>query len=110
MKRIRIVQAAVLAAVVVVMTSCGSGRGYQTGYYPQSQSSVSLILGPSPSLIVTRDPYGRYYYRDPYGHVYWRGYDNRFYLDRRYVGRSYYQHRQYNDWRRYNNSNGRRRR
>ena len=109
MKRIRIVQAAIVAAVVVVMASCSSGREYQTGYYPHSQSSVSLILGPGPGLVVASDPYGRYYYRDPYGRTYWRGYDNRYYLDRKNVSRSYYQHRQYNDWRRYNNNNGRRR-
>ena len=109
MKRVRIVQAAVLAMIVFVLVSCGSSREYQTGYYPRTQSSVSLIIGSSPGLIATRDPYGRYYYRDPYGHIYWRGYDNRFYLDNRYVNRSYYQHQQYNDWRRYHNYNRRRR-
>jgi hypothetical protein len=109
MKRIRIVQAAIAAAIVVALTSCGPSRAYETGYYPRSESSISLIVGPSPGLVVTRDPYGRYYYRDPYGHVYWRGYDNRYYLDSRYVGRSYYQHRQYNDWRHYHNYNQRRR-
>jgi hypothetical protein len=106
MKRIRIVQAALLAAIVVVMASCGSTREYSS--YPRSQSSVSLIIGSSPGAVL-RDPYGRYYYRDPYGRTYWRGYDNRFYLDRQYVNRSYYRHQQYNDWQRYHNYNRRRR-
>ena len=106
MKRIRIVQAAFLVAIVVVMASCGSSREYSRG--PRSQSSVSLIIGSSPGAVF-RDPYGRYYYRDSYGRMYWRGYDNRFYLDRQYVGRTYHRHQQYNDWRRYHNNNRRRR-
>ena len=108
MKRIRIVQAALLAAIVVVMASCSSGREYSRSY-PRTQSSVSLIIGPAPGLVVLRDPYGRYYYRDSYGRMYWRGNDNRFYLDRQYVGRSYHRHQQYNDWQRYHNNNRRRR-
>jgi hypothetical protein len=108
MKKTRILQAAVLVAAVVVFASCGPSRDYQGGYYPRTQSSVSLIMGPA-GLAIARDPYGRYYYRDTYGRTYWRGYYNRYYLDKRYVGRSYYQHNQYNDWRRYHNYNGRRR-
>jgi len=109
MKRVRILQAAAVVALVVVLASCGPSRE-SYGYYPRSQASVSLILGPSPGMIVTRDPYGRYYYRDSYGRMYWRGYDNRYYLDRQYMNRSYYRHQQYNDWRRYHDYNGRRRR
>ncbi len=109
MKRVRILQAAAVAAIVIVLASCGPSRESYGGYYPRTQASVSLILGPSPGLIVARDPYGRYYYRDPYGHTYWRGYDNRYYLDRQYVNRSYYRHQQYNDWSRYHNYNRRRR-
>jgi hypothetical protein len=108
MKRIRIVQAALLAATMVVITSCGSSRQYHSSYYPRTQSGISLIIGSSPGVVL-HDPYGRYYYRDPYGHTYWRGYDNRFYLDRQYVTRSYYHHEQYNDWRRYHEYNRRRR-
>src|SRR5215510_10392759 len=104
MKRLRILQAVLLASVVVAIASCGSTREYDTRYYPpRPQTSLSLIIGPSPGLIISRDPYGRYYYRDTYGHIYWRGYDNRYYLDRKYMNRSYYSHRQYNDWRRYHN-------
>lgn len=108
MKRIRIVQTALLLATVAMIMSCGSSRDYHTRSYPRSQTNLSLIIGSSPGLIVTRHPNGMYYYRDPRGFTYWRGYDNRYYLDRRYVNKSYYRHNQYNDWRRYNH--GRRRR
>lgn len=52
-------------------------------------------------MVVNRYGDGRYYYRNPQGMMYWRGADNRYYLDRRYVGRNDHRHRQYNDWRRY---------
>jgi hypothetical protein len=107
MKRIRIVQAALVMAIAVIITSCGPGREYHRGY-GGTQANFSLIIG-SPGLHVIRDPYGRYYYRDPYGRIYWRGYDNRYYLDRRYMSRSYYHHQQYNEWRRYHDYRGHRR-
>ena len=104
MKTIRIVQAALLIGAVVLITSCGSSRDYHgRSYPPRSQTNFSLILSSSPGIMVTRHPNGMYYYRDPYGRTYWRGYGNRYYLDRRYVNRSYYGHQQYNDWRRYHN-------
>ena len=109
MKKIKIIPVVLLGAIAVVMVSCGSGREYHRGPYARSRSSISLIIGTSPRLVVLRDPYGRYYYKDPRGYIYWRGNDNRYYLDRKYVNRSYYGHQQYNDWRRYHN-NGRRRR
>ena len=110
MKRIRIVQAVALIAVVVVMTSCSSGREYsRRPYPPRSGVSLSLIIAPPPGVVLLRGPGGRFYYRAPGGYIYWRGYNNMYYLDRKYVGRSYYGHRQYNDWRRYY-YNGRRRR
>jgi hypothetical protein len=109
MKKIRIVQAVILVAVVAVLTSCGSSRDYHARAYPPARTNFSLIIGSSPGLVISRAPNGMYYYRDPRGYTYWRGYDNRYYIDRRYVTRSYHSHQQYNDWRRYNN-NGRRRR
>jgi hypothetical protein len=110
MKRIRIVQAALLVAIVAVATGCSSGREYNNrSYPPRSQSGFSLIINASPGLVIMRNPYGMYYYRDTRGFIYWRGYGNRYYLDRKYVNRSYNRHQQYNDWRRYH-YNGRRRR
>lgn len=103
MKRIRIVQAVILIAVAAVITSCSTAR-YEP--YPPPRASVSLILNVGPGMMINRYPDGRYYYRNPQGWVYWRGYDNRYYLDRRYVQRSYHRYPQYNDWHRYH---GRRR-
>ena len=108
MKAIKIVQAVLLIAVVAMTASCSTSRDYRNRSYPGSQANFSLIIGSSPGLVM-RNPNGMYYYRDQGGRIYWRGYDNRYYLDRRYVSRSYHNHQQYNDWRRYHN-NGRRRR
>jgi hypothetical protein len=109
MKTIKIVPVVLLLCIVAVITSCGTSRDYPNRSYPRSQANFSLIVNSSPGLMVTRHPNGMYYYRDPRGYTYWRGNDNRYYLDRRYMNRSYYGHQQYNDWRRYNNY-GRRRR
>jgi hypothetical protein len=106
MKKIRIVQAVLLLAIAAVITSCGSSRDYYSR--PRTQTNFSLIIGSSPGLIVSRHPNGLYYYRDPRGFTYWRGYDNRYYLDRRHINRSYHRHQQYNDWRRYNHDRRRR--
>jgi hypothetical protein len=103
MKKARIVQAAVLVLMVVILASCRSSRDY--GSYPPPpppRTSVSLIIGPGPGMVISRYHDGRYYYRAPNGYMYWRGYGNRYYLDRRYMSRNYYHHHQYNDWRRYN--------
>ena len=107
MKRIRIVQAVVLLAVVALLSSCGSSREYSSYPPPPPRTSLSLIINAGPGYPVSRYRDGRYYYRSPQGYMYWRGYDNRYYLDRHYVNRNYYRHNQYNDWRRH--SHGRRR-
>lgn len=104
MKRIRIVQAAIVLAMAVLIVSCGSSREYRS--YPPPRTSLSLIINGGPGYPVSRYSDGRYYYRSPQGYTYWRGPDNRFYLDRRYINRSYHANRQYNEWRRYH---GRRR-
>jgi hypothetical protein len=106
MKRIRIVQTAAFVLVAALLVSCGPSREYDRGYGsypppPPPRSSVSLIIHAGPGMVVNRYPDGRYYYRAPNGYTYWRGYGNRYYLDRRYMNRGYYSHRQYNDWRRY---------
>jgi hypothetical protein len=101
----KITQLAGLFVVIALLASCRSSREYDYNRYPPPppRTSVSLIIHGGPGVIVSRHPSGRYYYRSPNGFVYWRGYDNRYYLDRKYMNRRYYQHRQYNDWRRYNN-------
>ena len=111
MKKSRIIQAAIVVAFAGLLASCGPSRQYpEYSYYPpRNQSSFSLIINPAPGIYASRYYDGRYYYRSPQGYMYWRGGDNRYYLDRQYVGRSYYRHQQYNDWRRYHNNNRRRR-
>lgn len=102
MSKLKIVQAVLLLAAVVIFSSCSSGRQYRS--YPPpppGHTSVSLIISSSPGLVVSRYSDGRYYYRAPGGYIYWRGYGNRYYLDRRYVNRSYHGHRQYRDWNRH---------
>jgi hypothetical protein len=102
MNRKRIVQAVALLAVAAIISSCGSGRQYRS--YPPPpppRTSVSLILHAGPGLVVTRYHDGRYFYRHPQGYIYWRGPGNRYYLDRRYMKRSWHKHRQYREWRRW---------
>lgn len=113
MKQVRIVQAVLLLAVAAVMASCSSGRRNTYGEpYPPRQPQFSLIIHSSPGLVVNRYHDGRYYYRNPQGYTYWRGYDNRYYLDRSYIGRVHYNQRQYHYWkqghRRYYRGNHRR--
>jgi hypothetical protein len=113
MKQVRIVQAVLLLAVAAVMASCSSGRRNTYGEpYPPRQPQFSLIIHSSPGLVVNRYHDGRYYYRSPQGYTYWRGYDNRYYLDRSYIGRVHYNQRQYHSWkqghRRYYRGNHRR--
>jgi hypothetical protein len=95
MKKMRIIQAAILIAVVGFFAGCSS-------YYPYGGTSGSLIISSGPGINASRYPDGRYYYRSPEGYTYWRGNDNRFYLDRSYLGRVHYQQREYHEWNRYN--------
>jgi len=99
MKKIRIIQVAILIAFVSILTSCSSS------YYPYTGPSASLVVTSGPSFYATRYPDGRYYYRNPQGYIYWRGYDNRYYLDRAYLGKVHYNKGQYNEWRRYSGHN-----
>ena len=103
MKRVRIVQAAFLLAIAALIASCSSSRrNTYADYYPPNEPQFSLIIHSNPGLSVRRYHDGRYYYRNPQGYMYWKGYDNRYYLDRSYVGKGYYRHREYNDWKKGN--------
>jgi hypothetical protein len=110
MKKSRIIQAAIAIAFASLLASCGPSREYPDySYYPsRSQSSFSLIINPSPRIYATRYYDGRYYYRSPEGYLYWRGNDNRYYLDRSYVGKVRYNKNEYNEWNRYYNRHTRR--
>lgn len=103
MKGLRIVQTVALVAVTAtLLVSCSSSRQYDA--YPPPpppRTSLSLIIDAGPGLMISRYRDGRYYYRSPQGYIYWRGPGNRYYLDRRYVNRSFYRHNQYQHWRRH---------
>jgi hypothetical protein len=102
MKQIRIVQTVFLLSFVALLTSCAPGREYRTYPPPPPHGSVSLIIQAGPGMVISHYPDGRYYYRSPNGYIYWRGYNNRYYLDRKYI-KPFHNHRQYNDWKRYHN-------
>lgn len=102
MKKNKFLSIGLLLIISAAITSCSSGREYYRE--PHYRSSISLIISPTPGLIMSRYPDGRYYYRSPQGYMYWRGYDNRFYLDRSHIGKVHYNQREYNEW----NKNGRR--
>ena len=113
MKRIRIVQAVLLVAAVVLFSSCSSGRhNVYADPYPPARSNFSLVIHASPGMVVNRYHDGRYYYRHQ-GYTYWRGADNRYYLDRSHLNRVRYNRQQYNNWKhghkKYYRSNNRRR-
>jgi len=57
-----------------------------------------LIIIRTPDIIIGRYNDGRYYYRNPDGYMYWKGYDDRFYLDERYMNDMRYDNDEYNDW------------
>ena len=113
MKKIRIVQAVLLVAAVVLFSSCSSGRhNVYADPYPPARSNFSLVIHASPGMVVNRYRDGRYYYRHQ-GYTYWRGADNRYYLDRSHLNRVRYNRQQYNNWKhghkKYYRSNNRRR-
>ena len=95
MKKLRIIQMAILIAFVTIFASCSSS------YYPYGGTSGSLIISSGPGIYPERYYDGRYYYRSPEGFAYWRGHDHRYYLDRSYLGRVHYDRHEYNEWSRH---------
>ena len=67
------------------------GKIKKYGRYP-------LIIIRTPDIIINRYNDGRYYYRNPEGYMYWRGYDDRFYLDEKFLNDNGYDDDEYNDW------------
>lgn len=107
MKNFRLLPVALITTLVVVAVSCSPGRSYYYQPYPAPRTSFSLIISPRPGIVISHYPDGRYYYRSPEGYIYWRGYDNRYYLDRTYIGKAHYNQREYKEWK--NNGRGRHR-
>jgi hypothetical protein len=69
----------------------GQRKKYAYRRYP-------LIITRTPNIIIGRYNDGRYYYKNPDGLMYWQGYDDRFYLDERYLKDMDYDKNEYNDW------------
>jgi len=77
-----------------------SARPYAPGQRKKygSYRRYPLIIIRTPDIIIGRYNDGRYYYRNPEGYMYWRGYDDRFYLDEKYLNDNGYDNDEYNDW------------
>ena len=69
----------------------GQRKKYGYHQYP-------LIVIRTPDIIIGRYHDGRYYYKNAEGLMYWQGYDERFYLDERYLKDMEYDRDEYNDW------------
>ena len=60
MKRIRIVQAVLLIAIMALMASCSSSRrSSRLETYPPGQTNFSLIIHSSPGMAISRYHDGR---------------------------------------------------
>jgi len=57
-----------------------------------------LIVIRTPDIIIGRYNDGRSYYKNRDGLMYWQGYDDRFYLDEKYLRDMDYDQGEYNDW------------
>ena len=107
MKRTSIISVLLIFTIAILVTSCGPGREYYSRTpAPRYRTTFSLIISPTPGFTMNRYPDGRYYHLSAQGYMYWQGYDNRFYLDRKYIGLVHYDQREYNDWKRTNGHNG----
>lgn len=69
----------------------GQRKKYAYRQYP-------LIIRRTPEIIIRRYNDGRYYYKNPDGLMYWQGYDDRLYLDEKYLKDMDYDKNEYNDW------------
>ena len=71
-----------------------SAKSYAPGQrkkYGNSYHRYPLIVIRTPDIIISRYNDGRYYYRNPDGYMYWKGYDDRFYLDEKYLNDNKFQ-------------------
>lgn len=57
-----------------------------------------LIIRRTPGIITRRTNDGRYFYRNEEGITYWNGYDDRLYLDEKYLKGMDYDQNEYDDW------------
>lgn len=69
----------------------GQHKKYGYGRYP-------LILKRSPGMYISRNRDGKYYYKNSDGFYYWQGYDDRLYIDERYLSQIDYDGYAYEEW------------
>lgn len=120
MKRTSILSVIAVLTLAITFTSCKPSRVWATKEKepkrysepetyrrpeppppPRYASYVSLIITPSPGFVMKQNPNGRFYHRTHDGYLYWKGYDNRFYIDRSYLGRISYDKWEYSQWKKY---------
>ncbi len=58
----------------------------------------SLVIVRRPGMDIRRTRDGRFYYTNTDGFYYWQGYDDRLYLDERYLSQVEYDRYTYEDW------------
>ena len=109
MKQKHLLSFVLIAAATITISSCSSGRQYPSTPAPISRTYISLIITPSPGFTMSHYPDGRYYHRSKQGLIYWKGYDNRFFLDKKYVSRVKYNKWEYNEWKRWYDQNNKNR-
>ena len=61
--------------------------------------SYPLIIARRSGMDIRRNGDGRYYYKNSDGFYYWQGYDDRLYLDERYLAQIDYDQYTYDEWR-----------
>lgn len=101
MKQKKLLSITLITAAAFMISSCGSSRPYSYSPAPDSRPYVSLIITPFPGFTMNHYVDGRYYHRSQQGFTYWKGYDNRFFLDKKYVSRVNYNKREYTEWKRW---------
>lgn len=77
------------------------GQRKKYGYHP-------LVIVRTPRMDIRRAGDGRYYYTNREGFYYWKGYDERLYLDERFLSRVEYDRNSYEDWKNQGRKNGNR--
>jgi hypothetical protein len=76
-----------------------SARPYAPGQRKKyGYSRYPLIIIRTPDIRIGRYNDGRHYYRNPEGYMYWKGYDDRFYLDEKYLLDNGYEEDEYTEW------------
>jgi hypothetical protein len=78
-----------------------SAKRYAPGQrkkYGSNYHIYPLIILRRPDIIIGRYNDGRNYYKDPEGFIYWEGYDDRFYLDKKYLSNIRYDMSEYKEW------------